>query len=127
MEEDNVIKGEIPLTNLNNANTLPPKSCTIDRLITATDDVQKVITGKKTATRRNRRYADIGEIMNLDGHAFIVENLYQQSLGEVTDDDAKREGYQSLDKYKEAILSIHPGMKWVPAMKVWVHEFKPVE
>lgn len=115
------------MTNQNSSNTLPPKSCTIDRLVTVDVDVQKVISGKKTATRRNRRYADIDEILNLDGHEFIVKNVYQQTLGEVTEENAQQEGYQSLDAYKESILSMHPGMRWAPAMKVWVHEFKQVE
>lgn len=108
-------------------NELPPKSCTIDRLVTKEADVKKVISGEKTATRRNRRYADIGEVMILEGHKFIVENVYSQKLGEVTDEDAKQEGYNNLKEYQDAILSLHPGMKWVPVMKVWVHEFKELK
>lgn len=110
-----------------NLNELPPKSCTIDRLITKESAIEKVIAGSKTATRRNRRYADIGEIMTLNGQQFIIENVYEQKLGEVTEAQAKQEGYQNLEQYKESILSLHPGMKWVPAMKVWVHEFKEVK
>lgn len=112
------------MTNHPSTNKLPPKSCTIDRLVTLEDDVKKVLSGKKTATRRNRRYADKKEIMNLDGHEFIIENVYSQQLEEMTDEDAKQEGYENLDEYKNAILSIHPGMKWKPRFKVWVHEFK---
>lgn len=44
---------------------LPAKTCTIDQLVTMAEDVNKVIEGKKTATRRNGRYADVGEIMIL--------------------------------------------------------------
>lgn len=115
------------MTNEEKLNKLPPKSCTIDRLVTKEADIQKVISGVKTATRRNRRYADIGEIMTLNGHEFIVENVYSQKLEEVTDEHAKQEGYQDLDEYKEAILSLHPGMRWVPKMPVWVHEFRAVK
>jgi hypothetical protein len=107
--------------------TLPPKTCSIDRLVTKQADVEKVITGVKTATRRNGRYADIGEIMTLDGHDFVVERVYRQALGELTDGHAKQEGYPSVEEYKEAILSYHPGMPWLPHMKVWVHEFRAVQ
>ncbi|MGM0854801.1 MAG: ASCH domain-containing protein [Bacillota bacterium] len=105
---------------------LPPKTCTIDRLVTKAEDVEKVIKGEKTATRRNGRYADIGEIMELQGKKYIVESVYAQSLGELTDDHAKQEGFQSVEEYKEAILSYHPGMPWHPSMRVWVHEFSLV-
>ncbi|PZE21809.1 hypothetical protein [Paenibacillus xerothermodurans] len=105
---------------------LPPKTCTIDRLITKEEDVEKVMRGEKTATRRNGRYADIGEIMELRGHRFEVYNVYQQPLGELTDEAVQSEGYESLDSYKNYILSMHAGMPWLPQMKVWVHEFRAV-
>lgn len=120
-------EGGIKLAEQQDKNKLPPKSCTIERLVTVSEDVQKVIAGEKTATRRNGIYADINEIMSLESHEFIVDNIYSQALGDMTDGDAKQEGYQNLEAYKEAILAIHPGMRWVPKLKVWVHEYKPVE
>lgn len=108
-------------------NALPPKTCSIDRLVTLEKDVKKVLSGEKTATRRNGRYADPGEIMILEGRKFVVGSVYRQSLGELTEDDARREGFGSLEDYQQSILSIHPGMPWLPEMKVWVHEFHAVE
>src|SRR3954469_9063911 len=99
---------------------LPPKTCSVDRLVTVEEDVEKVIRGEKTATRRNGRYADVGEIMELKGHKFEVHKVYQQSLGELTDKDVQAEGYENLDAYKNYILSMHAGMPWLPHMKVWV-------
>ncbi|MDQ0219763.1 ASCH domain-containing protein [Peribacillus cavernae] len=107
-------------------NELPPKTCTIDRLVTKPDDVIKVLEGKKTATRRNGRYADAGEVMVLKDKKFVVECVYSQSLGELTNEDARREGYETAEAYKQSILSYHPGMTWLPKMRVWVHEFSPV-
>lgn len=112
---------------MNENNALPPKTCTIERLVTMPEDVEKVIKGQKTATRRNGRYADIGEIMTLRDHEFVVERVYSQTLGELTDEHAKQEGYESVEDYKNAILSIHPGMPWKPKMRVWVHEFALVQ
>ncbi|MDQ1143458.1 hypothetical protein QE429_000285 [Bacillus sp. SORGH_AS 510] len=111
----------------NDNQTLPPKTCSVDRLVTMEEDVKKVIAGEKTATRRNGRYADPGEIMTLEGHKFVVDKVYSQSLGELTDDDARREGFNNVEEYKQSILSIHPGMPWLPQMRVWVHEFSPVQ
>ncbi|MBT2755325.1 ASCH domain-containing protein [Mesobacillus foraminis] len=115
------------MTNQEKHNELPPKTCTIDRLVTMPSDVQKVIDGKKTATRRNGRYADVGEIMELEGKRFIVDRVYSQSLGELTDEHAVQEGFSNVEEYKQSILSYHPGMPWLPQMRVWVHEFSPVQ
>lgn len=107
--------------------TLPPKTCSIERLVTVEDDVEKVIRGEKTSTRRNGRYADPGEIMELKGHKFEVHKVYQQSLGELTDEAVQTEGFKNVEEYKNYILSMHAGMPWLPQMKVWVHEFRPVQ
>ncbi|WP_433944605.1 ASCH domain-containing protein [Paenibacillus sp. SN-8-1] len=110
-----------------NHDALPPKSCTIDRLITQQPDIDKVLAGHKTATRRNGRYADVGEIMTLEGRSFIVNKVYSQTLGELTDEHAVQEGFATVEEYKNSILSYHPGMPWLPQMRVWVHEFSPVQ
>lgn len=111
----------------NENTTLPPKSCSVERLVTMESDVKLVLAGKKTATRRNGRYADIGEVMTLEGRKFVVERVYSQSLGELTDDDARSEGFSTVEEYKQSILAYHPGMPWLPHMRVWVHEFRPLE
>jgi hypothetical protein len=114
------------MTNQEAHNELPPKTCSIDLLVTKPEDVNKVLEGNKTATRRNGRYADIGEIMVLKDKEFRVDHVYSQALGELTDEHARQEGYTTVDEYKESILSYHPGMPWLPHMRVWVHEFSQV-
>ncbi|GIP32687.1 ASCH domain-containing protein [Paenibacillus sp. J2TS4] len=106
--------------------TLPPKTCSVERLVTVKEDIQKVLSGNKSAQRRNGRYADPGEIMELDGRSYEVYNIYRQSLGDLTDAEAQAEGFENVEAYKQYILSMHKGMSWMPEMKVWVHEFRPV-
>ncbi|MDP4163536.1 MAG: ASCH domain-containing protein [Bacillota bacterium] len=115
------------MENQHTNDTLPPKTCSVERLVTLPEDVEKVLKGQKTATRRNGRYADIGEIMTLEGQDFVVEKVYSQSLGELTDEHARQEGFETLEDYKQSILSMHAGMPWLPQMRVWAHEFKPVK
>lgn len=62
----------------------------IERLITIPEDIKKVISGKKSATRRMKRFADVGEVMILEGQKFVIEKVYQQALGDITDEDAKK-------------------------------------
>lgn len=107
-------------------NELPEKSCSIERLVTIPEDVEKVLKGEKTATRRNGVYAYPDEIMVLDGKEFKIDKLYKQTLGEMTDEHAKQEGYANMEEYKQSILALHPKMPWLPTMSVWVHEFSPV-
>lgn len=110
-----------------NVQQLPPKTCSIEKLVTNKQDIEKVLLGQKSATRRNGRYADVGEIMVLNDKKFLVDHVYQQTLGELTDEIVAREGYASVEEYKQSILSTHAGMPWVPQMTVWVHEFHLME
>lgn len=112
---------------VNEKSSFPPKKCTVDKLVTKPADIEKVLHGKKSASRRNDRYADIGEIMVHNDQKFKIQHVYEQRLGDIKDEDALMEGYQNAEAYKQSILSIHPGMKWKPEMRVWVHEFEPVE
>lgn len=105
---------------------LPPKKGSADRLITISEEVEKAVNGQKSSVRRNARYADVGDMFTLKDRQFKVLKVYSQSLGELTDSDAQKEGFSNLQEYKESILSLHPGMPWVPSMRVWVHEFLPV-
>lgn len=105
---------------------LPPKTCEIERLVTMPADITKILEGKKTAVRRNGRYADRGEILVLNGESFKITNVYEQTLGDLTDEMAQQEGYETLEEYKNTILSLHKGMPWLPKMRVWVHEFSRV-
>ena len=106
---------------------LPEKTCSIERLVTVPADVAKVLSGQKNATRRNGVYAYPGEIMVLEGKEFKVDSLYTQTLGEMTDDHANQEGYATMEEYKQSILAMHARMPWLPTMRVWVHEFSPVQ
>lgn len=105
---------------------LTAKTGSVERLITHDADIQLVLNGVKTTTRRNGRFADPGEILTLKGQSFEVYNVYQQQLGDITDADAKSEGFKDFEAYKQYILSMHQGMPWIPTATVWVHEFRPL-
>lgn len=96
----------------------------LTNLVTRTEDIEKMKTGEKTAVRRSNRFGNIGDTWEVDGEIFMLENVYKQKLGEVTEEHAKQEGYTSLEEYKKAITSIHEEAVWIPNLEVWVHEFK---
>ena len=105
----------------------PDKTCSIDRLVTHEKLVASTLEGSKTQQRRNGVYGYPGEIFELQGVSFQVTDLRRQSLGEMTEEDAQREGYPNLEMYKLLIMRMHPGMDWDLEHPVWVHEFERVE
>lgn len=94
----------------------------IQQLVTIPEDIEKIRTGKKRLIRRNDRYADEGEQLKLSGRTFIVNHVYEQKLRDVTEEQAKQEGYRSLNEYKEGITSIHHSVVWDPEQTIWAHE-----
>ena len=91
--------------------------------------VPKIVDGSKTATRRARRpNVKQGKTyrirINYKGsllHQIKIEELFQQRLGEMTDDDAWKEGFPSLQDYRVAWEDIYG--HWDDNRIVWVVEF----
>lgn len=103
--------------------SLPEKTCSIERLVTQAKLVAAAKAGIKTQQRRDGVYAWPGESFELEGMKFIVTDLSRQRLGDMTDEDAKAEGFPGLASYKEIILKMHAGMTWNEDGLVWVHSF----
>ncbi len=102
---------------------LPPKTCSIERLVTHAKLVAATLAGTKTQQRRDGVYGWPGEEFELEGTTFVVTDLSRQRLGDMTDDHARAEGYPNLELYKDIILKMHAGMEWNPDSLVWVHTF----
>jgi len=108
------------------AEKIPPKTCSIERLITREDDLVRVASGTKTASRRNGRYADVGETFECHGKMFRITKVYRQRLSEMTENDFNREGFVNKRAYSKHLRNAHKGipLPWIPMAKVWVHEFE---
>lgn len=102
----------------------PEKTCTIDALVTHAKLVAAALAGRKTEQRRNGVYAYPGETFELEGTRFVVKDLRRETLGDMTDESARAEGYPSLEMYRDLILRMHKGMEWDASSKVWLHEFE---
>lgn len=96
----------------------------LSNLVTIREDIEKIKRGEKKAVRRSNRFGNIGDTWEIDGEMYMLENVYRQKLGDVTEKNARDEGYDSLQDYIDAIASIHDESVWNPELKVWVHEFK---
>lgn len=107
--------------------TLPQKTCSIDRLVTHEKLVAAALAGTKTQQRRAGVYGYVGETFQLGDVQFVIQDLRQQSLGDMTEEEAHKEGYPNLKMYQDLIMKMHPGMDWDEAFPVWVHEFTRAE
>ena len=102
----------------------PEKTCSIDRLVTHEKLVESAIAGQKTQQRRAGVYAYPGETFELEGVEFVIKDLRLETLADMSDTEARKEGYPNMEFYRDLILRMHKGMEWNPADKVWVHEFE---
>lgn len=105
----------------------PEKTCEIDRLIRHPKLVEAALAGRKNQQRRDGLYAYPGETFKLEGVTFKVTAVTRQLLGEMTDEDARAEGYPNMAFYRDLILKMHAGMTWHEDHPVWVHHFSRVE
>jgi hypothetical protein len=92
--------------------------------------IQKIHNGSKTSTRRpirpmvkeGGRYHLKIELFKALPDSIQVDRLYQQPLGEMTEADAKREGYSTLQEFQEVWVSLFK--IYDPEQTVWVVEFR---
>ena len=106
-----------------NNKAYPAKTCEIDRLVRHPKLVAATLEGRKTEQRRDGVYAYPGEEFELEGITFVITDLKQQRIGEMSDADAQAEGFPSLQVYQALIMSMHKQMTWNDDARVWVHCF----
>lgn len=108
-------------------NTLyPEKTCEIERLITHPKLVEAALAGTKTQQRRNGIYGYPGEEFELEGTKFVITDLNHVRLGDMTEEDARAEGFPNIAFYRDVIIKMHAGMEWDEDHLVWLHELKIV-
>jgi len=94
------------------------------------EHIRKILLGQKTMTRRVGRLHNFGRTRiqrsRYDWTDIEIEILkrYPQKLSEISLEDARKEGYTSLEEYKASWIKIYG--KWDAEMVVWVYEFKLV-
>jgi len=71
--------------------------------------LEAVAAGEITQIHRGNRYAEEGDSFELDGDAFDVVDVTERTLGDVTDEDTRREGSADLDAYKQRLVRAHGG------------------
>lgn len=76
--------------------------------------------GRKSETRRYRRYGDLGDVFDLDGEPYVLESVKREPLSDAC---WAREGFDSPDAFRRLWVKLHHRRGWRPGEKVWVHRF----
>ena len=84
--------------------TIDPKS-----LFPNDRSVEAVAAGEMTQIHRGQQYAEEGDTFEIDGKTFEVVDVTERTLGDMTDEDARREGSEDLAAYKERMVRAHGG------------------
>ncbi|KYP81060.1 hypothetical protein [Ferroacidibacillus organovorans] len=101
-----------------------PQPRSLERLITDPMDTKKALDGSKRAQRRSKRYGDPGDRFTLAGHPFELTAVYTQQFRDISDEDAQKEGYETLSAYHRHLSEMHSNAHFGPDLTFWVHEFR---
>ena len=71
--------------------------------------LEAVASGTLTQIHRGTQYAEEGDTFELDGDTFEIVDITERKLGDMTDEDARREGSADLEAYKERMVRAHGG------------------
>ncbi|MFC7140205.1 ASCH domain-containing protein [Halosimplex aquaticum] len=88
---------------------------------------QLAADGEITQMHRGHKYADEGDTFEIDGQTFEVTDVIRRTLGDLTDEDARREGSADLDAYRERLNRVHDEFEWDDDSDVVRHRFEPRE
>lgn len=108
----------------------PVSEIDVDSLLPNDRVKQSVVDGDVTQLTRgaSNRYAETGDTFTVDGETFRVAAVEERTLDEFTDEDARREGSESLEAYKERMDRVHSGnFEWTDNDEVVTYRFERVE
>jgi len=88
---------------------------------------QGALDGDVTQIHRGHRYADEGDTFEIDGERFEVVEVTERKLGDLTDEDARAEGSEDLDAYRERLDRAHDDFEWDDDATVYRHRFERAE
>jgi hypothetical protein len=87
--------------------------------------IDAVVEGKMTQIHRGNPYADEGDTFEASGETFEIVDVTERKLGDMTDEDARREGSADLEAYKERMVKAHGGsFEWNEDATVYRHRIE---
>jgi N4-acetylcytidine amidohydrolase len=100
-------------------------------LMVVPEHIVQILKGGKHMSRRFRKWGDEGDVFHVRGKAFRFFRVARMRVGDITDDDIRKEGYATREEFEQMWVKAHP--KAVAAGKTlqadelcWSHEYEPV-
>jgi len=92
--------------------------------------VEQILKGGKHMSRRFRRWGDPGDTFAVKGKRFRFNRVEQIRVGDITDEDIRKEGYTSREEFEQMWVKSHPktvaaGKTLDPTGMCWCHEYEP--
>jgi len=89
--------------------------------------IEAVAEGQMSQIHRGQQYVEEGDRFEIDGETFEVVDVTERKLGDVTDEDARREGSSDLEAYKQRMVRAHGGdFEWDEDADVFRHRVERV-
>ena len=94
-------------------------------------NLEKTLSGEKTQTRRTHKHTwKIGKTYGIKdrwfgkpiGHITITRK-FKQRLGDISQEDAKKEGFGSIEEFKQEWERIYGSGSWNPDKVVIAYEY----
>jgi hypothetical protein len=88
---------------------------------------QKTQTRRSTERKRGRRVYEIGDRVGIQpGYkppvAYVIfTSRCKQEIGDITEEDARKEGFANVEEFKQAWLKLYDN--WDSTLEVWVYDF----
>lgn len=83
-----------------------------------------MLTGKKSATTRTKRYGYPGDYFEAFGRVFILTDIYRMALWRVASVHYLEEGFNYEYEFIETWERLHPRKGYQPDQKVYFHRFR---
>ena len=85
------------------------------------------VDGEMTQIHRGDAYAAEGDTFEVDGRRFEVTDVTERTLGDLTDEDARKQGAADLDAYRERLKHAHENFEWDDDSETVRHAFVLVD
>lgn len=99
------------------------------RFMVLPNNVEQIMKGNKQMSRRFRRWLDPGDTFSVHGKRFKAVRVEKIKVGQITEEDIKKEGYASKADFEAMWYKSHPksvaaGKTLDPEQNCWCHEYE---
>ncbi|WP_252701304.1 ASCH domain-containing protein [Natronosalvus vescus] len=86
----------------------------------------QALEGEVSQIHRGHAYAEEGDTFTVEGEQFEVTSITERRLGDLTDEDAKKEGVPDLEAYRKLLERAHDDFEWHDESEIVRHRFERV-